>query len=142
ISPCGTCRHESASSTPAPKSSSSATTAAAACRRRCSWYGQASPACTTWRAAWMPGRARSTRRCQFTDKVYSMRRVLLLALAFIASPAPAQDLLQVYRDAKAFDAQYASAKYALQAGLEKLPQGRSLLLPPRTLTPATPPNHL
>ena len=57
-----------------------------------------------------------------------MRR-FLLALAFVASPAPAQDLLTVYRDAKGHDAPYASARNALQAGLEKLPQGRALLLP-------------
>jgi len=65
-----------------------------------------------------------------------MRR-LLFALAFAASPALAQDLLQVYRDAKAYDAQYASARHALQAGLEKLPQGRSLLLPSLNLTANT-----
>ena len=56
-------------------------------------------------------------------------RALLLAVSFIALPAAAQDLQQVYRDAKAYDAQYAAARYSLQAGLEKLPQGRALLLP-------------
>jgi outer membrane protein len=56
-------------------------------------------------------------------------RALLLALSFLALPAAAQDLMQVYRDAKAYDAQYGAARYALQAGLEKLPQGRALLLP-------------
>ena len=70
-----------------------------------------------------------------------MRR-LLFVLAFAASPALAQDLLQVYRDAKAFDAQYASARYALQAGLEKLPQGRALLLPTLGLTAGDTVNHL
>ena len=58
-------------------------------------------------------------------KVRSMR-VLTLALLLLALPAAAQDLQQVYRDAKAYDAQYAAARYALQAGLEKLPQGRAL----------------
>ena len=43
--------------------------------------------------------------------------------------AAAQDLQQVYRDARAYDAQFASARYALQAGLEKRPQGRALILP-------------
>jgi outer membrane protein len=62
---------------------------------------------------------------------------LLLPLAFTALPATAQDLMQVYRDAKAHDAPYASAKYALQAGLEKLPQGRALLLPSLNLTAGT-----
>jgi outer membrane protein len=70
-----------------------------------------------------------------------MRR-LLLALVFAASPAAAQDVLQVYRDAKAYDAKYASARQALQAGLEKLPQGRALLLPSLNLSAATTTNHL
>ena len=73
-----------------------------------------------------------------------MRRLLFLplSLAFIAFPAPAQDLLQVYRDAKAYDAQYASSRQALQAGLEKLPQGRALLLPSINLTANTTNNNL
>jgi outer membrane protein len=70
-----------------------------------------------------------------------MRR-LLLALVFAATPAAAQDVLQVYRDAKAYDAKYASARQALQAGLEKLPQGRALLLPSLNLSAATTTNHL
>jgi outer membrane protein len=56
-------------------------------------------------------------------------RAFLLAVAFVALPAAAQDLQQVYRDAKGYDAQYAAARHALQAGLEKLPQGRALILP-------------
>ena len=39
------------------------------------------------------------------------------------------DLMAVYRDALAYDAQYASARAALEAGREKLPQGRAGLLP-------------
>ena len=66
----------------------------------------------------------------------------LLAVFVVALPAAAQDLQQVYRDAKAYDAQYASARYALQAGLEKLPQGRALVLPSVGLTAATTTNHL
>ncbi len=50
-------------------------------------------------------------------------------LASIAGFVHAQDLLQVYRDAVKYDAPYAAAKYALQAGMEKLPQGRALLYP-------------
>jgi outer membrane protein len=64
-------------------------------------------------------------------------RLLMLALAFAALPAQAEDLLQVYRDAKAYDAKYAAARQALQAGLEKLPQGRALLLPAVNLTANT-----
>ena len=56
-------------------------------------------------------------------------RAVTLALLFLALPAAAQDLQQVYRDAKSYDAQYAAARHALQAGLEKLPQGRALILP-------------
>ena len=69
-----------------------------------------------------------------------MRRLLpglLSALSFAAFPALAQDLMQVYRDAKAYDAVYASSRQALQAGLEKLPQGRALLLPSLNLTANT-----
>ena len=58
----------------------------------------------------------------------------LLALAALALPAAAQDLQQVYRDAKGYDAPYAAARHALQAGLEKLPQGRSLILPTLNLS--------
>jgi outer membrane protein len=56
-------------------------------------------------------------------------RALPIALLFLALPAAAEDLRQVYRDAKGYDAQYAAARHALQAGLEKLPQGRALILP-------------
>ena len=51
-----------------------------------------------------------------------------------AHSSAATDLVQVYRDARAFDAQYAAARYALQAGQEKLPQGRALLLPTLNLS--------
>ncbi len=57
---------------------------------------------------------------------------LFAAVAFAAAlplSAQAENLLQVYRDARAYDAQYAAARYALQAGQEKLPQGKALLLP-------------
>ena len=56
---------------------------------------------------------------------------ILIALAFAGSAfgAHAADLLQVYRDAASYDAQYASARAARDAGLEKLPQGRAGLLP-------------
>ncbi len=60
-------------------------------------------------------------------------RAFLLAVSF-ALPAAAQDLQQVYRDAKGYDAQFAAARHALQAGREKLPQGRALLLPTLNLS--------
>jgi len=66
-----------------------------------------------------------------------MRKALpqLLAAAFAtagilaAQPAWAADLMQVYREAQAYDAQYAAARFAVEAGREKLPQGRAGLLP-------------
>jgi outer membrane protein len=39
------------------------------------------------------------------------------------------DLMAVYRDALAYDAQFAAAKATVDAGREKLPQGRSGMLP-------------
>jgi outer membrane protein len=53
------------------------------------------------------------------------------ALAALALPAlaPAQDILQVYREAQSYDAVYAAARHSLDAGREKGPQGRALLLP-------------
>ena len=59
---------------------------------------------------------------------------LATACAIAPAAATAEDLLQVLRDARGYDAQYGAARYALQAGLEKLPQGRSLLLPTLGLT--------
>jgi outer membrane protein len=59
-----------------------------------------------------------------------------IALALPLS-AGAQSLLEVYRDARNYDAQFASARYALQAGIEKLPQGRALVLPTVNLTAST-----
>lgn len=53
----------------------------------------------------------------------------LTAVACLASPAHAGDLLQLYRDALANDAQFASARAALAAGQERVFQGRAGLLP-------------
>ena len=64
-----------------------------------------------------------------------MRRLgLLLALAALSLPAVAEDLIQVYRDAQKYDAVFSSARNALEAGREKLAQGRALLLPTLNLT--------
>ena len=54
---------------------------------------------------------------------------VLLAGIVVAAPASAVDLLQVYREALANDASYASAQASLRAGEEKSVQGRSALLP-------------
>ena len=69
----------------------------------------------------------------------------LLAALAIAGGAPhafAADLLEVYRDAQAFDAPYAAARAARDAGLEKLPQGRAGLLPTLGLSANTTRNDL
>lgn len=53
----------------------------------------------------------------------------LIAGAFMSVNAQAVDLLQVYKEALANDAQYASARATLAAGQEKTTQGRAGLLP-------------
>jgi outer membrane protein len=64
-----------------------------------------------------------------------MKKVLPLMIAGclsaggFANLAHSADLMTVYRDALAYDAQFASARAALDAGREKLPQGRAGLLP-------------
>lgn len=52
-----------------------------------------------------------------------------LAAALLALDAQALDLLQAYRDAQAYDSQFASARAAREAGLEKSVQGYAGLLP-------------
>ena len=65
-----------------------------------------------------------------------------LALALAPLAARAADLMQVYRDALAYDAQYAAARYALQAGREKLAQGRALVLPTLNLSANSTDTHI
>ena len=76
-----------------------------------------------------------------------MRRIarhaaLALAVGLTAAGAAAADLEQVYRDALAYDAALASARASREAGLEKLPQGRALLLPSLSVTGNTTWNDL
>ncbi len=54
---------------------------------------------------------------------------VLVASAFCSINAQAADLLQVYQQALANDATFASARASLAVGRERVPQGRSLLLP-------------
>lgn len=64
-----------------------------------------------------------------------MRRAFALLASFLLpAAAAAQGLLEVYRDAKGYDAQFAAARHALAAALEKLPQGRALVLPTLNLS--------
>jgi outer membrane protein len=53
---------------------------------------------------------------------------VLVACAF-AQGAAGADLLDTYRLAKQNDATFAASRASLEAGIEKLPQGRALLLP-------------
>jgi outer membrane protein len=62
------------------------------------------------------------------------------ALLFAAVPAAqtyAADLIDIYKEARGSDAVYASARAAWSAGQEKLPQGRSGLLPQVSATAST-----
>ena len=54
---------------------------------------------------------------------------MLIASAFLTLDAQAADLIQVYQQALANDAVYASARASLAVGQERVPQARSLLLP-------------
>jgi outer membrane protein len=56
-------------------------------------------------------------------------KLLLVTLLGANNWAYAADLLETFRAAQVNDPVFASARAARQAGLEKLPQGRSLLLP-------------
>ncbi|TWG86414.1 outer membrane protein [Cupriavidus gilardii J11] len=64
--------------------------------------------------------------------MHALALAACVAAALLASPAHGADLLQVYRDAQANDAQYASARAQLAATQERLPQARAGLLPQLT----------
>jgi len=57
------------------------------------------------------------------------RLVPLLIFSLSSAPVGAADLLQIYREALANDATYASARATRDAGLENLPQGLAQILP-------------
>jgi len=83
----------------------------------------------------MPGRGPSIRLYRFTSACG-------LIAAVVAFPAPAEDLLQVYRDAQRYDAVYAGARYSLEAGRERIPQARALLLPSLSATANAAAQHI
>jgi outer membrane protein len=58
----------------------------------------------------------------------------LLFASFTATPLFAADLLQVYREAQTNDPNFAAAQATLNAGRERMPQGRAGLLPSLTLS--------
>jgi outer membrane protein len=63
-------------------------------------------------------------------------------VVFSVVPAHAADLLQIYRDALANDATYASARATRDAGLESLPQGLAQILPTINATGFTQANNV
>ncbi len=63
-----------------------------------------------------------------------LKPILWATLFAVAGSAQAADLLETFRAAQANDPVFAAARAAHQAGLEKLPQGRSLLLPSLNLS--------
>ncbi len=60
---------------------------------------------------------------------FRIRLSTVLVAGAFAQGAAGADLLDTYRLAKQHDAQFASSRASLEAGIEKLPQGRALLLP-------------
>ena len=63
---------------------------------------------------------------------------VLVASAFFSLNASAADLIQVYQQALANDATYASARASAAAGRERINQGRAGLLPTVAITGSTP----
>ena len=70
-------------------------------------------------------------------KMISLMFAGCLSVGGLSVPAHGADLMSVYRDALSYDAQYAAARAALDAGREKLPQGRAGLLPNVGFTSST-----
>lgn len=61
-------------------------------------------------------------------------RFAAVSAALFSTHSWAVDLLQVYREARNNDAVFTAARATLEAGRERLPQGRALLLPTVNLT--------
>src|SRR5512146_125552 len=70
------------------------------------------------------------------------RIAMSVLLALGTQQALAADLLDVYHAAQSQDSVFASARAAQQAGREKLPQGRSLMLPTVNLNANTTRNDI
>jgi outer membrane protein len=69
------------------------------------------------------------------------RHAIFLGILAFSQPLFAADLLQTYRDARANDPVYASARATRDAGRENLPQGLALLLPSVSATAFTQMNY-
>lgn len=65
---------------------------------------------------------------------WTLKPLALCLITGLTASAHAADLQSIYRDAVAYDAQYAAARATLDAGREALPQGRAGLLPSIALT--------
>jgi len=66
-----------------------------------------------------------------------LKPFLLATLLCASNGALAADLLETFSAAQANDPVFAAARATLQAGQEKLPQGRSLLMPSISLNANT-----
>lgn len=71
-----------------------------------------------------------------------MKRIALSVALLCAGSVQAADLLGIYQDARQSDAKYGAARYQVEAGREKLPQGRAGLLPTINLNGASTYNNL
>lgn len=80
----------------------------------------------------MPGPGQSIRRFRFTR--FSAAAGLAPVLLAFSFSVNAEDLVEIYREAQRYDAVYAAARHAAEAGRERLPQGLALLLPTLNLT--------
>ena len=61
--------------------------------------------------------------------IMKTKRIMLLLLAALGNGAQADDLLDIYHSAQSNDPVFSAARATQQAGQEKLPQGRALLMP-------------
>jgi outer membrane protein len=84
----------------------------------------------------MPGLEPLTRLFRFTSFFgssgnWGLTPIFVFAISL---PAAAEDLVEIYREAQRYDAAYAAARHAVEAGRERLPQGLALLLPTLNLS--------
>src|SRR5205085_1869020 len=155
------------------RSPACATTGRAACAWPCSWRSRATAMWRMSRAASTRGRGSAIRGFPFTETSYKARRQeknerrkdgtmkMLRLLPLVAAvglalsgPARAESLLDLYEQARAYDATWQSAKAQYDANLYRAEQARAGILPQASLTggasrtkaeadlaPALPPEH-
>lgn len=71
--------------------------------------------------------------CSNRNNLRLIRAGILVGILWVSPGAGAQDLAEIYQKAVQHDARFASARGAYAAGVEKLSQGRSQLLPSLTV---------